>query len=484
MYLLVEVEGIEKMSVVQEKEFLQRVDQAIYDSQMRSAVPFTQDRLRTGREQAVQELGNVEEWRERASKIRMHTIENLDSYLEQLATNVQKNGGHVHFAFKAEDAVSYVTKIAREKGAKSVIKSKSMVSEEIHLNQSLEEMGLKVVESDLGEYIIQLAGETPSHLLAPAIHKTKEQVAELFSKEAGREMPADTTQLLQFAREQLRQEFLEADIGISGCNFAVAESGSVVLISNEGNARLTTTLPKVHIAIMGMERLVPTWKDLDVVVSMLTRSATGQKITSYMTGINGPRSSDDIDGPEEFHLIILDNGRSDILGTAYQEVLKCIRCAACVNVCPVYRNIGGHAYGSVYSGPIGAVLAPLLEGYENMKELPYASSLCGACTDVCPVKIPLHNLLLEHRKDIVAQGLTGKTEQMAFKAFSFIANHPFVYDKTVKMARTGLSVFAKDESISNGPGLLKEWTKSRDFPKPAKQSFRDWWNKEKERENK
>ncbi|WP_410983160.1 LutB/LldF family L-lactate oxidation iron-sulfur protein [Bacillus cereus] len=467
------------MSVVQGLEFLGRVDKALHDSQMRSAVPFTQDRLRIGREQATSELGNVDEWREAASEIRMHTIENLDSYLEQLATNVRKNGGHVHFALKAEDAVSYVSEIARKRGAKSVIKSKSMVSEEIHLNQNLEEMGLKVVESDLGEYIIQLAGEAPSHLIAPAIHKTKEQVAELFSREAGRKIPVDTDQLLQFAREKLRKEFLEADIGISGCNFAVAESGSVVLVSNEGNARLTTTLPKVHIAIMGMERLVPTWKDLDVVVSMLTRSATGQKITSYVTGINGPRLHEDVDGPEEFHLIILDNGRSDILGTAYQEVLKCIRCGACVNVCPVYRNIGGHAYGSVYSGPIGAVLAPLLEGYEELKELPFASSLCGACTDVCPVKIPLHDLLIEHRKDEVEQGFITKFEQLAFKGFAFMVSHPFVYEKGVKMAHAGLSIFAKDGYIAKGPGPLKGWTESRDFPKPAKQSFRDWWRKEK-----
>ncbi|MGH1143618.1 LutB/LldF family L-lactate oxidation iron-sulfur protein [Bacillus pseudomycoides] len=467
------------MSVVGELEFLERVDKAIHDSQMRSAVPFTQDRLRMGREQATHELGNLEEWREAASEIRMHTIENLDSYLEQLATNVRENGGHVHFAFKAEDAVLYVSEIVRKKGAKTIIKSKSMVSEEIHLNKNLEEMGVKVVESDLGEYIIQLAGEAPSHLIAPAIHKTKEQVAELFSKEAGREIPVDTNQLLQFAREQLRKEFLEADIGISGCNFAVAESGSVVLISNEGNARLTTTLPKVHIAIMGMERLVPTWQDLDVVVSMLTRSATGQKITSYVTGINGPRLPEDMDGPEEFHLIILDNGRSNILGTAYQEVLKCIRCGACVNVCPVYRNIGGHAYGSTYSGPIGAVLAPLLEGYVELKELPFASSLCGACTDVCPVRIPLHDLLIEHRKDEVEQGFVTKFEQLAFKGFSFMASHPFVYEKAVKMARTGLSIFAKDGYIANGPGPLKGWTESRDFPKPAKQSFRDWWEKEK-----
>lgn len=465
---------------VKEIEFFGRVDKALNDPQLRKAVPLTQDRLRMGRTQATQALGNFEEWREIASEIRMHTIENLDSYLEQLATNVRKNGGHVHFAAKAEDAVSYVTQVAREKGAKSVIKSKSMVSEEIHLNQHLEEMGLKVVESDLGEYIIQLAGETPSHLIAPAIHKTKQQVAELFSKEAGREIPPVTSELLKFAREQLRQEFLDADIGISGCNFAVAESGSVVLISNEGNARLTTTLPKVHIAIMGMERLVPTWKDLDIVVSMLTRSATGQKITVYMTAINGPRLPEDIDGPEEFHLIILDNGRSDILGTAYQEVLKCIRCGACLNVCPVYRNIGGHSYGSVYSGPIGAVLAPLLEGYEELKELPYASSLCGACTEVCPVKIPLHDLLLEHRKDEVEQGFALMAEKLAFKGFGFMASHPFVFDKAVKLAHTGLGIFSKDSYIPKGPGPLQGWTEVRDLPRPAKQSFRDWWKKNKE----
>lgn len=463
------------MSVDSSKAFFNRVGKALDDPQLQKAVPFTQDRLRTGRSAAAAELGNVEEWRELASQIRMHTIENLDSYLEQLAENVQKNGGHVHFAAKAEDAVNYVLGIANEKRAKKVIKSKSMVSEEIHLNKHLEETGLQVVESDLGEYIIQLAGETPSHLIAPAIHKTREQVAELFSKVANRELSSGTEELCQFARKQLRQEFLEADIGISGCNFAVAESGSVVLISNEGNARLTTTLPKVHIAIMGMERIVPTWNELDITVSMLTRSATGQKISVYMTGINGPRREGDTDGPEEFHLIVLDNGRSDILGTAYQEILKCIRCGACLNVCPVYRNIGGHAYGGVYSGPIGAVLAPLLEGYGETKDLPFASSLCGACTEVCPVQIPLHDLLLEHRKDEVEQGYTPLTEKLAFKGFGFTTGHPNVYEKAIKIARPGTGLWAKDGFISKGPGLLSGWTQARDLPQPAKQSFRDWW---------
>ncbi|MFY0544330.1 LutB/LldF family L-lactate oxidation iron-sulfur protein [Brevibacillus sp. H7] len=461
--------------------FSDRVEKALHDEQMKRAVPFTQDRLRSGRMQAADALGNIEEWRELASSIRMHTIEYLDSYLEQLAENVRNNGGHVYFAAEAADAVDYVKQVAKAKNAKSLIKSKSMVSEEIHLNKHLEESGFRVVESDLGEYIIQLAGETPSHLIAPAIHKSRAQVAQLFSEVAKRELSDDTTELCQFAREQLRKEFLEADIGISGCNFAVADTGSVVLISNEGNARLTTTLPKVHIAIMGLERIVPTWTELDIIVSMLTRSATGQKLSVYMTAINGPRRAEDLDGPEEFHLIILDNGRSDILGTAYQEVLKCIRCGACLNVCPVYRHIGGHAYGGVYSGPIGAVLTPLLEGYEEWRELPYASSLCGACTEVCPVKIPLHDLLIEHRKDEVEQGHASWAEKLAFKGFGFLTSHPAAYQTAVKMAHQGTGLFAKDGFISSGPGPLEGWTEVRDLPQPAKQSFREWWKEREER---
>jgi L-lactate dehydrogenase complex protein LldF len=458
--------------------FHERVNRALEDPILKKALPFVQDRFRDGRNAAAEQVGNIEEWRDLASTIRKHTIDNLDSYLEELAANVRKNGGNVHFAPKAEDALEVVAQIVREKNAKSVIKSKSMVSEEIHLNKHLENIGVRVVESDLGEYIIQLANETPSHLIAPSIHKTRQQVAELFSRVAGRELSDETTELCAFARETLREEFLRADIGISGCNFAVAESGSVVLISNEGNARLTTTLPKVHIAIMGMERIVPTWNELDMLVSMLTRSATGQKISVYVTAINSPRQIGDMDGPEEFHLIILDNGRSNILGTAYQEALHCIRCGACLNVCPVYRHIGGHAYGGVYSGPIGAVLTPLLEGYDNWKELPYASSLCGACTDVCPVKIPLHDLLIEHRKDEVEQGYVSFAEQMAFKGFSFLASHPSLYGTAIKLAHKGTGMLSKDGYITKGPGLVGGWTDVRDLPRPASQSFRDWWQKE------
>lgn len=465
---------------VQSLPFMGRVRKALLDEQLQKAVPFTQDRLRDGRFQAADELGNVEEWRELASRIRRHTVENLDSYLEQLADNVEKNGGHVHFASTAEDAVQHVLRIAKESGARSVVKSKSMVSEEIHLNQHLEEAGVHVVETDLGEYIIQLAGETPSHIIAPAIHKTRGQVAELFSEVAGRKLSDSTEELCQFAREELRRKFLEADIGISGCNFGVAESGSVVLVSNEGNARLTTTLPKIHIAIMGMERLVPTWEELDIVVSMLTRSGTGQKISVYVTALSGPRRSNDSDGPEEFHLIVLDNGRSKILGTAYQEVLKCIRCGACLNVCPVYRHIGGHAYGGVYSGPIGAVLTPLLEGYEKWKDLPYASSLCGACTDVCPVKIPLHDLLVEHRKDEVEQGYSTWQERLAFMGFGYMVSSPALYGAAVRSAHKATEKMSQDGKLSSGPDALAGWTNVRDLPQPAETSFRSWWKTEKE----
>jgi len=460
--------------------FAERVEAGLNNKQMRTSVPLTQDNLRGGRIRAMAELGNVEEWRELASSIRMHTLENLDSYLEQLAENVRNRGGHVHFAAQASDALAYVEQVVRSHQAKKVVKSKSMVTEEIHLNQHLEQMGVKVVESDLGEYIIQLAKEPPSHLIAPAVHKTRGDVAELFSKVANRQLSDRTEELCAFAREQLRGEFLTADIGISGCNFAVAETGSVVVISNEGNARLTTTMPKVHIAVMGMERIVPGWRELDVLLPMLTRSATGQKLSVYATAITGPRRAEDADGPEEFHLVILDNGRSDILGTAYQEVLKCIRCGACLNVCPVYRQIGGHAYGSVYSGPIGAVLTPLLSGYEEWKELPYASSLCGACTEVCPVKIPLHDLLIEHRKDQVEQGYAPFSENFAFRAFGYLTSHPTLYGTAVKLAHAGFGLLADGDVIRKGPGMLAGWTAVRDLPRPAKQSFRQWWQARKE----
>ncbi|HJH12035.1 MAG TPA: LutB/LldF family L-lactate oxidation iron-sulfur protein, partial [Metalysinibacillus jejuensis] len=385
-----------------DKQFKERVTENLADNFMRGAVSSAQQRFQTRRLGAAEELGNWEDWRSHGEEIRQHVLANLDYYLYELSENVAKRGGHVYFAETKEQAASYIQDVAKKKNAKKIVKSKSMVTEEIHMNAALEAVGCEVIETDLGEYILQVDDhEPPSHIVVPALHKNKEQIRDVFKEKQGYSKSALPEELALHAREQLRQDYLTADIGITGCNFAIAESGSITLVTNEGNADLVAALPKTQITVMGMERIVPTFAEMEVLVSLLTRSAVGQKLTSYITTLTGTRDEGDVDGPEEFHLVIVDNGRSDILGGEFQSILQCIRCAACVNVCPVYRHVGGHSYGSIYSGPVGAVLSPLLGGYEDYKELPYASTLCGACTDACPVKIPLHQLLHQHRQVIV-----------------------------------------------------------------------------------
>ncbi len=460
-------------------QFKKRVDDGVNNAFMRFAVSSAQERLRSRRLDAAEELGNWEEWRALGEEIRQHTLENLDYYLEQLTDNVAKRGGHVFFAQTAEEANEYIKNVARKKQAKKVVKSKSMVTEEIHMNAALEELGCEVIETDLGEYILQVDDhDPPSHIVAPALHKNKEQIREVFQEKLSYKKTEKPEELALHAREMLRKEFLSADIGITGCNFAIAESGSISLVTNEGNARLTTALPKTQITVMGMERIVPTFEEFEVLVSLLTRSAVGQRLTSYVTALTGPRLPGEVDGPEEFHLVIVDNGRSAILGTEFQSVLQCIRCAACVNVCPVYRHIGGHSYGSIYSGPIGAVLSPLLGGYEDYKELPYASTLCAACTDACPVKIPLHELLHKHRQRIVEkEGKAPISEKLAMKAFGLGAASSSLYTVGAKVAPAALTPFMSGSSISKGPGPLKAWTESREFPAPTKERLRDWFDK-------
>ncbi|MBE2976006.1 LutB/LldF family L-lactate oxidation iron-sulfur protein [Priestia megaterium] len=459
--------------------FKKRVDDGVNNAFMRFAVSSAQERLRSRRLDAAEELGNWEEWRALGEEIRQHTLENLDYYLEQLTDNVAKRGGHVFFAQTAEEANEYIKDVARKKQAKKVVKSKSMVTEEIHMNAALEELGCEVIETDLGEYILQVDDhDPPSHIVAPALHKNKEQIRDVFQEKLSYKKTEKPEELALHAREMLRKEFLSADIGITGCNFAIAESGSISLVTNEGNARLTTALPKTQITVMGMERIVPTFEEFEVLVSLLTRSAVGQRLTSYVTALTGPRLPGEVDGPEEFHLVIVDNGRSAILGTEFQSVLQCIRCAACVNVCPVYRHIGGHSYGSIYSGPIGAVLSPLLGGYEDYKELPYASTLCAACTDACPVKIPLHELLHKHRQRIVEkEGKAPISEKLAMKAFGLGAASSSLYTVGAKVAPAALTPFMSGSSISKGPGPLKAWTESREFPAPTKERLRDWFDK-------
>lgn len=456
--------------------FFERVEKGLDDQFMRNAVQSAQERLRGRKLQVTDELGNWEDWRALGEEIRTHTLENLDYYLHMLSENVAKLGGHVFFAETAEEASTYIKNVVQEKDAKKIVKSKSMVTEEINLNAVLEEIGCDVVETDLGEYILQLDGDPPSHIVVPALHKNKEQIRDTFREKKGYTKTEKPEELTLFARELLRKEFLAADIGITGCNFAVAESGSISLVTNEGNARLATTIPKTQITVMGMERIVPTWEDLDIVVSLLTRSAVGQKLTSYITGLTGTRDEGAVDGPEEFHLVIVDNKRSEALGTAFQSALHCIRCAACINVCPVYSHVGGHSYGSIYPGPIGAVLSPILGGYEDYKELPYASSLCAACTEACPVKIPLHELLIEHRRQIVEEeGNVSFGEKLTMKAFEKGVGSPTLYKMGTKTAPYLVKPFVSDDKIKKGPGPVKEWTQSRDFPIPSKERFRDWF---------
>ncbi|AMA72989.1 MULTISPECIES: LutB/LldF family L-lactate oxidation iron-sulfur protein [Aneurinibacillus] len=460
-------------------KFFSRVAQGIENGFMRGAVSSAQERLRGRRLTAAEELGDWEEWRKLGEDIRRHTLENLDYYLYQLSENVEKAGGHVFFAQTAEEANEYITDVVKKRNGKKVVKAKSMVTEEISMNAALEAIGCEVIETDLAEYILQLDDhDAPSHIVVPSLHKNKEQIRDVFAKKRGYDRTEKPEELAWFAREQLRKEFLTADIGITGCNFAVAESGSITLVTNEGNARLVTALPKTQITVMGMERIVPTWEELDILVSLLCRSAVGQKLTSYVTGLTGPRSEKAVDGPEEFHLVIIDNGRSNILGTEFQSVLHCIRCAACINVCPVYRHIGGHSYGSIYPGPIGAVLSPLLGGYDDYKELPYASSLCVACTEACPVRIPLHELLIKHRRKIVEdEGRSSFGEKLAMKGFGLAARSPKLFAMGEKAAPFVLGPFMNGDTIKEGPKPVKPWTDIRDFPAPARESFREWFEK-------
>lgn len=466
-----------------EKAFKERIGDGLEDAVMRGAVSSAQERLYKRRLTASEELGNWEKWRELGEEIRQHTLTHLDDYLYQLSESVSARGGHVFFAKTKEEASAYIQNVAQKKAGKKVVKSKSMVTEEIEMNQALEEIGCEVVESDLGEYILQVDDhEPPSHIVAPALHMTKEQIREVFHERLGYEMSDTPEEMTSFVRALLREKFLEADIGVTGCNFAVANTGSICLVTNEGNADLVTAIPKTHIAVMGMERLVPTMEELDVLVGLLCRSAVGQKLTSYISVV-GPKGEGEVDGPEEFHLVIVDNGRSNILGTAFQPVLQCIRCAACINVCPVYRHVGGHSYGSIYPGPIGAVLSPLLGGYDDYKELPFASSLCAACTDACPVKIPLHELLIKHRQVIVEkEGRAPKAEMMAMKMFGMGASSPGMYQFGTKAAPALLNRMASNGQISKGIGPLKNWTDIRDLPVPSKERFRDWFKKRQKEE--
>jgi L-lactate dehydrogenase complex protein LldF len=424
---------------------------------------------------AASEYPAMEEMRDRAREIRLHTLAHLDRYLENFADSVERVGGHVFFADGADEAQNYVRRLAADRKAHLIVKSKSMVTEEIELNEALEADGRQVVESDLGEFIVQLSEDRPSHIIAPVLHKTRQEIGRLFADRLDVPYTDDPTELNEIARRHLRRIFLSADMGVSGVNFGVASTGSICTVTNEGNGRLTTTAPRIHVAVMGMERIVPTPEDLAVMLEVLARSATGQRLSVYTSVVTGSRRPDDPDGPDEFHVVIVDNGRSEILASSAAEILACIRCGACLNVCPVYREVGGHAYGSVYSGPVGAVLTPALLGHEGWADLPYASTLCGACVEACPVRIDIPRMLLELRGEIAATDGPFRWLEPGLAAYTYAATHPRAW--RAFLASGGLlgRIAGREGWIRRLP--THGWTASRDLPAPARESFHAWWRR-------
>ena len=460
-------------------EFLDAAAQAIADPNLQRILGQLGDTLGQRNRDAFAALPGSSQIRERARAIKDATLANLDEHLQTLERSVQARGGHVYWCEDGAAACRAIVDICRQRGAKVVVKSKSMTSEEIHLNHALEEAGLETVETDLGEYIIQLAGHRPSHIVGPAVHLSAEQIAEILSKPAGERLPAEREVLAGFARKALRQKFADADVGISGVNFAIAETGSLVLVTNEGNGRLTCALPRCHIAIMGIEKVIPRLADLPCFLKVLARAATGQKLSVYTQIITGPRLPGELDGPDELHLVILDNGRSRILGGPLRESLFCIRCGACLNACPIYRSVGGHSYGGVYAGPIGAVLTPLYDGLAANRHLPHASSLCGACQAACPVKIQIPEMLIQLREQLHHEpGTASRLESLAYRLWAAALRRPWMYRLGTWLAARTIGRWKRREPwLARLPGQLHGWTAKRDFPAPAAERFRDWWNR-------
>ena len=448
-----------------------RIRRELSDAFMRASIAGAQDLLNQKREDRYAELGNFDQWRELAADIREHTLANLDYYLDQFVVNAQKAGAILHFAADAAEANAIAKQIFAEKGAKRAVKSKSMVTEEIGLNEALEEMGVEVIETDLGEYLLQIDdADKPSHIVVPALHKGRARFREVLARKNGYTGDDTPENMTRFVRGVLRQAFLRAEVGITGCNFAVAESGTIALVTNEGNGRFVTTLPTTQIAFMGLERVLPTFADLDILLSMLSRSAVGSRATVYTTLLTGPRAAQDVDGPKELHIVMVDNGRSKVLAGPFREVLRCIRCGTCMLECPAYRHVSGHGYGALYPGPLGAALMPALGSYDAFSDLVKICSLCGACNDVCPVKIPLHEMIFEHRRVIAEdQKLPGFLEDAVFGGYAEVIGRSALYRTATKAAFLG--------NFAPHVGPIRAWTRVRKLPKIPTQRFRDWYAK-------
>jgi len=464
--------------------FDRKIHETVSNPELQLKIYTATGRLIEGRKISIasDRLPEYEELRNQANSVKKHTIDNLDYYLEQFERNVTAHGGKVIYCKDGEEVADFVLGLAKEREARLIVKSKSMTTEELDFNERLEHHGLESVETDLGEYIIQLAHIRPFHIIAPALQMTRYDVADIFTKHLGVTETVITKQT-QIARTILRDKFLAADIGVSGANFLVADSGAIVLVENEGNARLTTSAPKIHIAVAGIEKMIPRAQDLATFLKLLGRSATGQPLTVYTSFLSGPRRGEEIDGPDEFYVVLIDNGRTKLLADREKrESLHCIRCGACLNICPVYRKIGGHSFPWVYSGPIGAIITPQFMGPMHEPSLPFASSLCGACAEVCPVKIDIPKVLLELRADVKKaerRDGQGKLERLAFRIWAWVMRHPRIYEMAGMMAGS-LAPEATNGYIRAAPPLMNQgpirgWLSQRDLPAPAQKSFRQMW---------
>jgi len=459
--------------------FAERARAAVKNEKLHIALGRATDALGSRRSTALGSLPNSDLVRDVARKAKMDMLHDLAGHLERFEERLKANGVHVHWAENSAQLNQIVVDIGRKNGVKRIVKGKSMASEETHLNVALEGAGMTVVETDLGEYIVQLAKDRPSHIILPIIHMTREEIGKVMHEQIHVPYSDDTQTLAGYARVRLREEFLRADMGITGTNFGVVENGTLCIVTNEGNGRMSSTMPRVHVMIMGMERIVPTMHDLDLALKLLARSATGQKLTVYTTMFRGPRRPDDEDGPQELHVVLLDNGRANLLGGENAEILGCIRCGACLNACPVYKSIGGHAYGDTYPGPIGSILTPELRGKGEWKDLPGASSLCGACRDVCPVRLDIPRMLLVLRNEGNKEKPAQLELRFGMKVFRTIASRPGLYKTAAALGRFGLRLLSKNGWVKWAPGLAGGWTQVRDLKAPAKKTFQQLFRERK-----
>jgi len=464
---------------VTSSEFKRRAPGKLADDNLQAALRKLQGNFVRGRAERVAELDRFPEIRDAAAAIRERAIADLDVYLEQFERQATANGTIVHWADTTEEANRIVCEIAARHGVRKAVKSKSMVSEECALNDALEAAGIEVVETDLGEYILQLAKEPPSHIVAPVVHKTRDEVSDLFEARHAKPRKTDIAELTHEARDMLRPHFLSADMGISGANFVVAETGSTLIVTNEGNGRMVTTLPRIHVAITGIEKVVPTLEDVATLMRLLPRHGTGQTITNYISITTGPRRPGDLEGPEQFHVILVDAGRSRLLGGDLQPMLKCIRCGACMNHCPVYQSVGGHAYGWVYPGPMGSILTPSYVGLENARDLPHASTLCNQCGVVCPVKIPLPDLLRKLREQSFERRLPPWRERTALRLWGTIARRPGLYAAMAALGARVLAWLGGSRKVIHNLPFASGWMQGRDLPAPQGKTFRELYRQRK-----